>query len=142
MAYLRVCCATVGSWSIVGSMLLATPALAVDGVIEINQVAVFAGGITPGDTPGFPATLSQAGSYRLTGNLDVTKMQNGNPQPNSENVTAILVAADDVQIDLNGFAIIGPVTCSGNPTTCTPSSGTGSGIEDQGVHRVTVRNGT
>src|SRR5262245_38474761 len=114
MAHLRfVCCSIVGCCGIVGSLILATPALAVDGVIEINQVAVFAGGITPGDTPGFPATLSQPGSYRLTGNLDVTKMQNGNPQPSSENITAILVTADDVQIDLNGFAIIGPVTCGG-----------------------------
>jgi hypothetical protein len=31
---------------------LATPSQAVDGVIEINQATVFAGGVTPGDTPG------------------------------------------------------------------------------------------
>src|SRR5271156_5439677 len=51
---------------------LAAPAWAVDGVIEINQASAKAGGVTPGDTPLFPVTLSQPGSYRLTGNLDVT----------------------------------------------------------------------
>lgn len=46
---------------------VAVPALAVGGVIEINQAGVLAGNITPGDTPGFPATLSLGGSHRLTG---------------------------------------------------------------------------
>jgi hypothetical protein len=64
----------------------ATAALGVDGVIEINQAAVRAGGITPGDTPGFPAWLNLEGSYRLTGNLDVRG------ETNPQNVTAIVVA--------------------------------------------------
>jgi hypothetical protein len=95
----------------------ATPAAAVDGVIEINQAAALAGGITPGDTPGFPVTLSQPGSYRLTGNLDTTGL------PNAQDVTVIRVTASDVSIDLNGFAIVGPVTCTGMPvTSCTANS--------------------
>jgi hypothetical protein len=43
---------------------LATPAWAVDGVIEINQVSAKAGGVTPGDTPLFPVTISQPGLVR------------------------------------------------------------------------------
>jgi len=46
------------------------PAGAVDGVIEINQAKAKAGAVTAGDTPGFPVTISAAGSYRLTGDLD------------------------------------------------------------------------
>jgi hypothetical protein len=121
--------------------VLATSALAVDGVIEINQAAVFAGGITPGDMAGFPVTLSRAGSYRLTGNLDVTIMQNGNPQADSQNITAIAVTADDVHIDLNGFGIIGPVTCSGSPLACSPA-GTGRGVSaDNAINGTVVRSG-
>src|SRR5262245_24689246 len=84
---------------------LAVPALAVDGAIEFNQAAVSAGGITPGDTPGFPATLSLPGSYRLTGNLDLR----GEPSP--PNTTAVEITAKDVTLDLNGFAIIGNAVC-------------------------------
>ena len=46
---------------------LAGPLYAVEGVIDINQARALAGGVTPGDTPGFPVTVSQSGSYRLTG---------------------------------------------------------------------------
>ena len=45
---------------------------AVDGVIEINQASVFIGGVSPGNNPGFSVSLTVAGSYRLTGNLDVS----------------------------------------------------------------------
>ena len=56
---------------VVGVALSAGPALAADGVIEINQAAVLEGGVTPSDTPGFPVTLDASGSYILTGNLVV-----------------------------------------------------------------------
>jgi hypothetical protein len=39
--------------------------------VLINQAAAKAGGITPGDDPGFPATLSLPGRHKLTGNLKV-----------------------------------------------------------------------
>jgi hypothetical protein len=81
--------------AIAGSaMLFATPAVAVDGEILIDQAKVNAGGITPGDAPGFPATLSTPGRYKLVGNLKV-------PSDNS----GIVVTADDVTIDLSGFTI-------------------------------------
>ena len=57
-------------------------------------------------------------SYRLTSPLTV---------PN-ENTDGIVVSTSDVGIDLNNFAILGPVTCSGIPLVCTPASGTGSGV--------------
>jgi parallel beta-helix repeat protein len=90
---------------------------AVDGVVLISQVQALAGNVTPGDAPGFPVTISVLGSYRLSGNLTV-------PDANS---VAILITADNVSLDLNGFSIIGPTVCTGTPavTSCTP---TGSGI--------------
>ncbi|MDJ0788497.1 MAG: hypothetical protein QNK05_16950 [Myxococcota bacterium] len=114
------------------------PIEAVDGVIEINQVRALSGGVTPGDSPGFPVTLSQSGSYVLTGTLSV---------PNAD-TTGIVVEAPRVTIELNGFGIEGPVRCSGSTgdVTCSES---GSGI---GIHAprlfppasttgTTVRNG-
>lgn len=90
---------------------------AVDGVVLINQAAVMAGNVTPGDTPGFPVTISQPGSYRLTGNLVVPDV----------NTTAVIITADHVTLDLNGFSILGPAVCTSNPTVCPPS-GAGSGV--------------
>src|ERR1700760_2943950 len=85
---------------------------AVDGVVLIDQSHALAGNITPGDSPGFPVTISQPGSYRLTGNLTVP----------DANTTAIQITADGVTIDLNGFSIIGPVVCTSFPTTCPPAT--------------------
>jgi hypothetical protein len=106
-------------------------ATAVDGVVLIDQARALAGSVTPGDTPGFPVTISVAGSYRLSGNLTV---------PDAD-TTAISVTSDNVSIDLNGFAILGPVTCTGNPISCTPT-GTGNGINVEGLPRtIGIRNG-
>lgn len=80
------------------SLLVASPAFASDGQIEINQVSAIAGGVTPGDAPGFPVTLSQPGSYRLTGDLVV---------PNAS-ATGIDITTSDVTLDLGGFTIRGP----------------------------------
>ena len=110
-----------------------TAASAVDGVIEINQAKALAGGVTSGDAAGFPVTISTPGSYRLTGNLTL-------PDPDT---TGIHVTADDVHIDLNGFAI----------SESSASLGTGSGItaESDGkdcaqgpfaAERLTVVNGS
>ncbi|MBZ0112102.1 MAG: hypothetical protein K8J08_06570 [Thermoanaerobaculia bacterium] len=110
------------------SGLSVSPAVASDGVVEINQVRAEVGGVTPGDGPGFPVVLSQPGSYRLTSNLDVR----GATDP--ANTTAIQVSTDGVSIDLGGFAILGPVICTPdgnipNTVTCVPSGGSGHGIE-------------
>ena len=127
------------------AMVVIRPVHAVDGVIEITQARAFAGGVTLGDGAGFPVTISQPGSYRLTGNLDVTKMQNGQPQASPGNITAIEITAENTTLDLNGFMILGPAVCSGAPpasqTTCSPS-GSGKGVFASSANGVTVRNGT
>jgi hypothetical protein len=78
---------------------------AVDGVVQINQARALAGGVTASDTPGFPVTIDAPGSYRLTGALAVPADQHG-----------IVFSADEVTLDLNGFAIVsagGPLLRSG-----------------------------
>ena len=100
---------------------LAAPGVAVDGVIEINQAKALAGGVTPSDTPGFPVTIDQSGSYRLTGDLDLSSVASST---NAIRVTGIR----DASIDFNGFFIIGPNSCSGGkPVVCTFTGG-GKGI--------------
>ncbi len=119
---------------------LASDALAGDGVIEINQSRALEGGVTAGDAAGFPVTISVAGSYRLTGNLDLRG------QNNPQHVTAISITADRVSIDLNGFEILGSTVCVHptsfpNPSvTCSPT-GSGSGVAAPSRFDVTVRNG-
>jgi hypothetical protein len=107
---------------------------AVDGVILIDQNRALAGNVTPGDTAGFPVTITQPGSYRLSGNLTI---------PNGD-TTAIQIVSSSVTIDLNGFSIIGPADCSGG-FPCA-SAGIGSGIATPtslpAFSNIAVRNGT
>ena len=70
---------------------------AVDGIILIDQNRALAGGVTPGDLPGFPVTITQPGSYRLASPLNVPTGQNG-----------IEIASPGVTLDLNGFGITTP----------------------------------
>ena len=105
-------------------------------VVSIDQKHAQAGKVTAGDAPGFPVTISESGSYRLTSNLVVTEA----------GVTAIEITADDVTIDLAGFSIVGPNTCTGTPVVCTIQGG-GIGIKavaDEGLspENVRVMNGT
>lgn len=112
-----VCAALVG-------LGLAGAAAADDGVIEINSARVIAGGITTGDTAGYPATISEPGSYRLTG--DIGRQGSGN---------IIEITSDDVTLDLNGFT----VSCQSSPITfCT----SGIGIDANGHANVSIVNGT
>lgn len=77
-------------------LLLIWPAsgLAVEGATEINQASVQASG-------GFPFVISAAGKYVLTSDLIVPA-----------DTQAILLVASDVFIDLRGFRIVGPYSCS------------------------------
>lgn len=112
-------------------MTLGGAALAAEGVIEINQAAALAGGVTPGDTPGFPVTLSRRGSYRLTGNLD-SPLGTG----------AIVITATMVTLDLGGFTIASTNSCTGYPTTsCTNENGTPGISAGAAAFLATVRNG-
>lgn len=114
-------------------LLTSTAALASDGVIEINQAKALGGNVTPGDAPGFPVTLSQPGSYLLTGSLTVPANLGG---------IAVGQIQAGVQIDLGGFEIAGPGTCSGGSgpaLTCTGAGASGFGID--APVPVRVRNG-
>jgi len=113
--------------------LAAGTAFAAD-VILIDQNKVLAGNVTPGDSPGFPATLYQSGTYKLMSNLIVPSGKDG-----------IHIANYNVTLDLNGFTIIGPVTCTGSGAARTcPGAGpnAGSGVQQQYNWFTKIRNGT
>jgi len=97
---------------------LAAPALASDGVLEVNQTCAVETGCFTGDAAGFPVTITQGGSYRLTGNVTVT-------DPATDGIEATV---EEVMLDLGGFTLRGP------------GSGTGNGIS--APDRLTVINGT
>jgi hypothetical protein len=108
----------------------------VDGVIEINQAKALAGGVTPGDTAGFPVIISESGSYRLTSNLSVASAAN--------HAIQIPGTVENVTIDLNGFSITGPNSCSGGGSSiaCSFSSGGHGILMEQGLNSVRITNGT
>jgi hypothetical protein len=121
---------TRASILLVSSLLLAPIAHAVDGRIEINQASVAASG-------GFPFVISQPGSYVLTGDLTVA----------DGTTSAIQIGAAGVTLDLNGFQIVGPRSCTpgsqanyyvATTITCA-GTGTAHGVTG-GVDDV-VRNG-
>jgi parallel beta helix pectate lyase-like protein len=99
--------------------LAQNPAIASDGVKLLGQPKTF------------PITISKPGSYRLKKNITVP----------DENTTAIEITADDVTLDLNGFAILGFVVCTGSPVNCTTYDGTGVGIHSTNSN-IRIRNGT
>jgi hypothetical protein len=96
---------------------------AVDGQVLINQSTVNASG-------GFPYRITQPGSYKLSGNLIPPVDQ-----------SAIVISANNVTLDLNGFH----VQCSvdGSVVAEDPFSGWGCISElENAVHHITIRNGT
>ncbi len=102
------------AWSVAVVLMTGLWPLAVvsaDGRIEINQSVIDEAG-------GFPYTISSPGSYVLTGALLVPADTDG-----------IVIATNEVTLDLNGFSITGPATCGF--TTCP--LGTGSAIRPQGL---------
>ena len=97
----------------------------------IDQNRALAGSINPGDAPGFPVTLNLPGSYKLVGNLVVPAGFKG-----------IVITADGVTLDLNGFTVSGPITCDVSKVPECTGSNTGThGIEIVGA-RTVVRNGS
>lgn len=109
--------------------------LAADGVVEISQAKVLANG------GHFPFTISSPGSYRLTSNLDVTA--DSTNAAAAQNRVAIQINSGEVTIDLNGFAIIGPLTCTYGGSSCSLSGGTGAGVNASvGLSNITIRNGS
>jgi len=91
--------------------LAAGTATAVDGVTEINDTSITAAG-------GYPFAIGASGSYVITSNL-APPVASG----------ALVVAAANVEIDLNGFSILGS------------GGGAGAGIDATGFTGLTVRDG-
>jgi len=109
-------------------LTLAGPALAVDGVLEINKACALAGCFS-GDAPGFPVTINASAglSYRLTSDLAV----------GGTGTDRIQIQADHVTLDLNGFTI----RCVSLFPPC-PGNGSGIGVNGLNSSNLTVRNGT
>lgn len=101
--------------------LAAIPAAAADGQILINQASVMAAG-------GFPFSISQSGSYKLSGNLQVPAGKDG-----------IVISAGHVTLDLNGFGIQGAIACQGKVCSAPPTDNS-NGIAFVGDETV-IRNG-
>lgn len=99
----------------------------------IDHKKALAGNVTPGDAAGYPITLTQPGHYKLMSKLAVPAGTAG-----------IVIAADGVTLDLNGFTVQGPGVCTRTYATgavsCVGSSNK-IGI-DAGGFEATVRNGT
>ena len=130
---------TIGVFAASALVSLALPPMvfAVDGQILITRARALAGGVAPGDSPGFPVTITQPGGYVLASVLVVP----------DATTSAIVIAADHVNLNLNGFAILGPVDCSGGLYPCAGTSANprtgGKGIVTDTVRfNITIRNGT
>jgi hypothetical protein len=95
-------------------LLFVSPALATDGVLEISQACAMQTGCFVGDLPGFPVSITQSGSYRLTSNLEI----------DSNGLNGIEIASGDVTLDLSGFSVNGPSIAS----LATGIKATGDGV--------------
>lgn len=116
------------------ALLLGAGAIASDGALEINQACV-ASGCFPGDAPGFPVEITASApgrSFRLTGDLN---------QPNVALAT-IAITTGPLTLDLGGFSIRGPASCSlgGFGVTCA-NTGSGTAIDGSTAVGVTIRGG-
>lgn len=106
---------------------------------SIDQECAEFDGCFTGDTPGFPVTITEPGSYRLGSNLDIRHL------PTPEGIDVIKIQSSNVDLNLSGFAIIGIVTCTGTPVTgCSPNGSTGDGVEIAKIalDSITIRNGS
>jgi hypothetical protein len=114
---------------------LALAAQGAQAQATIDQNKALAGGITAGDGAGYPIVISQSGSYKLTSNLLVPAGAKG-----------IVVTASNVSIDLNGFSLVGPSSCtrdgSSRQVACTHSDNVTHGIDSSAATGTVVRNGT
>lgn len=113
------------------ALVLSHLAVADEGVLEINQICAVNDGCFAGDDPGFPVEIDQSGSYVLTSDLQI---------PADTHAITLPSSASGSVIDLNGFTIRGPESCSGTPVTSCTGSGQGHGISGSFTSAV-IRNG-
>ncbi len=104
-------------------LALAGPALAGDGVLEINQTVVDSAG-------GFPYTIVAPGNYVLTGSLTVPA-----------DTHALVLETSGVVIDLNGFSILGPFSCLSGACATGTGSAVHPGFSVAHGRETTLRNG-
>ena len=86
---------------VLGTALTMVPVcgFAIDGQVLINQSTVMASG-------GFPYRIIQPGSYKLSGNLTLNTSPTANYSgPGGPADVAILIDANNISLDLNGFSI-------------------------------------
>ncbi len=97
-------------------------AWAVDGVIEINQACAVNTGCFSGDVAGFPIQIdgTAGSSYILTSNLNLANINN--------NTHGIVIETSDIEINLNGFSIIGANCANDVNVNCLPATGSARGI--------------
>jgi hypothetical protein len=96
----------------IGALVLASAAQAGDGRIEINQTCAVQTGCGS-EGAGFPVSTQANTSYVMTSDLTL-------PDADTDGIRL----EPGVTLDMNGFRIAGPTTCTGSPAACT---GTGSG---------------
>lgn len=89
----------LSSYLLIAAFVLFTsaPAAAIDGEILITQQRAIDGTVPGTDGPGFPITISQPGSYKFGSDIVVNKA----------GANGIVVNADDVTINFNGFRLGG-----------------------------------
>ena len=108
------------------SLAPAAPAYAA-GEVLLTHAKALAGNVTPGDTPGYPITLSLPGTYQFAGNVHP-----------SANTIGISVGSNDVTIDLNGFRLHGSTTAlfgiAGAAKSVTIKNGTITGFKFDGIY--------
>jgi hypothetical protein len=109
----------------------AIAAIAASAALSSAQAQTMIGGGGKA-APSFPIVISQPGSYKLAGNLNVPAGVNG-----------IEIAADNVTLDLNGFTVSGPGSCTyGDSVQCTETGDTKGIFDSTCLRELTVRNGT
>lgn len=121
--------------ALIGATLLGA-ASGVQAQQTIDQSKALAGNVAPGDDPGFPITLSRPGHYKLMSNLTVPAETIG-----------VVIAADGVTLDFNGFTMAGQAACTRNASTrvvtCQGGSPFVRGVTDtNAVAHTVIRNGT
>ncbi len=115
------------------------PSLAVDGVIEINAAAAIAGGVSPGDAPGYPVSLAAGRSYRLTSDLVVSDGDTTLIEGYIPTLINLPSSNGTITLDLNGFSVrchVGPIHIIG--ASC---DGDGIGIDFSEIRGAVVKNG-
>lgn len=113
-----------------GASLAAAQTRTSDGVVNLHHDAALAGSATPGDSAGYPISITTSGSYRLTSNLVVPAGVDG----------IVVQPGLNVHLDLNGFQIVGPAVCS-LTSNCYVHLGTAGVRSESKTSTLSLRNG-